>query len=108
MVVIMYFVKWYYPSVITARFPETDKKIKPETNAIDTGIPYNFHSMRFSVPIFILVIILFFLSRPLNLSIPLIALIGASLILLMGRIKPSAIIRQVDWVLLLFFLTCPL
>jgi len=59
--------------------------------------------MRFSVPIFILVIILFFLSRPLNLSIPLIALIGASLILLLGRIKPSKVIRQVDWVLLLFF-----
>jgi Na+/H+ antiporter NhaD/arsenite permease-like protein len=59
--------------------------------------------MRFSVPIFLLVIILFFLSRPLGLPIPLIALIGASLILLLGRIKPSKVIRQVDWVLLLFF-----
>jgi Na+/H+ antiporter NhaD/arsenite permease-like protein len=59
--------------------------------------------MRTSVPIFILVIVLFFMSRILNLSIPLIALIGASLILLFGRIKPSKVIRQVDWVLLLFF-----
>jgi Na+/H+ antiporter NhaD/arsenite permease-like protein len=71
--------------------------------AVEKGTSFNYHSMRFSVPIFILVIIMFFLSRPLNLSIPLIALIGASLILLLGRIKPSKVIRQVDWVLLLFF-----
>ncbi len=57
----------------------------------------------FSVPIFLLVIVLFFLSRPLGLSIPVIALLGASLILLLGRVKPSKVIRQVDWVLLLFF-----
>lgn len=103
MLVIVYFVKWYYPSVITPRFPETDKKTKPDLSAVEKETSFNYHSMRFSVPIFILVIILFFLSRPLNLSIPLIALIGASLILLLGRIKPSKVIRQVDWVLLLFF-----
>ncbi len=103
MLVVVYFVKWYYPSVITPRFPETDKKRKPDIAAVEKETSYNYHSMRFSVPIFILVIILFFLSRPLNLSIPLIALIGASLILLLGRIKPSKVIRQVDWVLLLFF-----
>lgn len=103
MLVIVYFVKWYYPSVITPRFPETDKKTKPDMAVVEKETSYNYHSMRFSVPIFILVIILFFLSRPLNLSIPLIALIGASLILLLGHIKPSKVIRQVDWVLLLFF-----
>jgi len=103
MLVIVYFVKWYYPSVITPRFPETDKKIKPDMAAVEKETSYNYRSMRFSAPIFILVIILFFLSRPLNLSIPLIALIGASLILLLGHIKPSKVIRQVDWVLLLFF-----
>jgi len=103
MLVIVYFVKWYYPSVITARFPKTNKKIKPDMAAVEKETSFNYHSMRFSVPIFILVIIMFFLSRPLNLSIPLIALIGASLILLLGRIKPSKVIRQVDWVLLLFF-----
>jgi len=103
MLVIVYFVKWYYPSVITSRFPETNKKVKPDIAAVETETSFNYHSMRFSVPIFIFVIILFFLSRPLNLSIPLIALIGASLILLLGRIKPSKVIRQVDWVLLLFF-----
>lgn len=103
MAVIVYFVKWYYPTVITAQFPEKDKKIEADAISNETGTTFNYRSMRFSVPIFILVIILFFLSRPLHLSIPLIALLGASLILLLGRIKPSAVIRQVDWVLLLFF-----
>jgi len=103
MLVIVNFVKWYYPSVITPRFPETDKKNKPDIAAVENRTYFNYQSMRFSVPIFILVIILFFLSRPLNLSIPLIALLGASLILLLGRIKPSKVISRVDWVLLLFF-----
>jgi len=103
MLVIVYFVKWYYPSVITPRFPETDKKTKPDIAAIEKETSFNYRSMRFSVPIFILVIILFFLSRPLNISIPMIALLGASMILLLGRIKPSKVISRVDWVLLLFF-----
>ncbi len=103
MALIVYFVKWYYPTVISPHFPIADRKIKPDTAAVVDAISFDYRSMRFSVPIFILVIVLFFLSRPLHLSIPLIALIGASLILLLGRIKPSAVIRQVDWVLLLFF-----
>jgi Na+/H+ antiporter NhaD/arsenite permease-like protein len=64
---------------------------------------YNFQSMKFSVPIFLGIIILFFFSHTLNLSIPLIALAGASLILILGKIKPSKVIKEVDWVLLLFF-----
>ena len=64
---------------------------------------YNFKSMKFSVPIFLAIIILFFFSHSLDVSIPLIALTGASLILILGRIKPSQVIKEVDWVLLLFF-----
>jgi Na+/H+ antiporter NhaD/arsenite permease-like protein len=64
---------------------------------------YNFQSMKFSVPIFLGIIILFFFHHTLDLSIPLIALAGASLILILGRIKPSKVIKEVDWVLLLFF-----
>jgi len=64
---------------------------------------YNFQSMKFSVPIFLGIIILFFFSHALDLSIPLIALAGASLILILGKIKPSKVIKEVDWVLLLFF-----
>jgi Na+/H+ antiporter NhaD/arsenite permease-like protein len=46
---------------------------------------------------------MFFFGKQLGISIPVIALLGGSLILIFGRIKPSSIIRQVDWVLLLFF-----
>jgi len=103
MMLIIYIVKWYYPSVFRIK---QHLKVSTVVNneSPDNPVPsYNYGSMRNSVPIFLLVIILFFLSRPLHLSIPIIALIGASLILLLGRIKPSKIIRQVDWVLLLFF-----
>jgi Na+/H+ antiporter NhaD/arsenite permease-like protein len=64
---------------------------------------YNFNSMKISVPIFIVIIILFFFSHTFNISIPLIALAGASLILIFGKLKPSKVIKEVDWVLLLFF-----
>ena len=64
---------------------------------------YNFQSMKYSVPIFLGIIILFFFHHTLDLSIPLIALVGASLILIIGKIRPSKVIKEVDWVLLLFF-----
>jgi Na+/H+ antiporter NhaD/arsenite permease-like protein len=69
----------------------------------EQNFDYNFRSMRYSVPVFILVIIAFFLSKWINISIPLIALAGASLVLILGKIKPSTVIKEVDWVLLLFF-----
>ncbi|HRY32606.1 MAG TPA: SLC13 family permease [Bacteroidales bacterium] len=69
----------------------------------DTGFQYHFSSMKWSVPVFFLTIIMFFFSPAHGLSLPVIALAGGSLILIVGRIKPSRIIRQVDWVLLLFF-----
>jgi Na+/H+ antiporter NhaD/arsenite permease-like protein len=53
--------------------------------------------------VFLLVLIGFFTSRYSGLSIPLVALVGAALILLLGQAKPSEVIHQVDWVLLLFF-----
>jgi len=53
--------------------------------------------------VFILVIIGFFLVKQTGLSIPMIALTGSALILLLGKAKPSEIIHKVDWVLLLFF-----
>ncbi|MEI6061525.1 MAG: SLC13 family permease, partial [Bacteroidota bacterium] len=101
--VVIYAVKWHYPLVITPQFPDAEIKIKTATAELERGVSYNYRSMRYSAPIFILVIVLFFMGRLLKLSIPLIALIGASLILLLGRVKPSKVIRQVDWVLLLFF-----
>jgi Na+/H+ antiporter NhaD/arsenite permease-like protein len=64
---------------------------------------YQYSSMKFSIPIFAGVVVMFFLSKIIHLSIPVIALAGASLILIFGRIKPSKVIKNVDWVLLLFF-----
>lgn len=64
---------------------------------------YRYNSMKYSVPIFAGVVLLFFLGKMLNLSIPVIALAGASLILIFGKVKPSQVIKNVDWVLLLFF-----
>lgn len=64
---------------------------------------FKLRKMRWSIPVFSMVILLFFIGKPLGLSIPVIALAGASLILLVGRIKPSHVIKKVDWVLLLFF-----
>lgn len=66
---------------------------------------YSPRAMRYSVAVFMLVIVMFFIGRPLGLSIPVIALAGAALILMLGREKPSVIIGRVDWVLLLFFST---
>ena len=64
---------------------------------------FNFKSIRFSLLIFMFTISLFFLSSPIKLEIPIIALVGATLILLFGGVKPSKIIGKVNWVLLLFF-----
>jgi len=96
MLIIYFAVKFLYP----ANF----KKINP----IDPhagSYEYNYLSMKFSAPIFLLVIVLFFVNGRLGLSIPVISLIGASLILILGKIKPSEIIKNIDWVLILFFAT---
>ena len=72
-------------------------------NIGENDFGYNFASMKSSVPIFILVMVFFFFSRKLGLSLPVIALTGAVLVLIFGKIRPSKIIREVDWVLLIFF-----
>jgi Na+/H+ antiporter NhaD/arsenite permease-like protein len=102
LLIIIFVVKWMYPSEFK---PSRFVIAKNASTSIQEPLQfsYNYKSMRTSVPIFGLVVILFFLSRPLGLSIPLIALLGGSLVLIFGRIKPSKVIRQVDWVLLLFF-----
>ncbi len=64
---------------------------------------YRMTSMKFSVPIFLGVVVFFFLGKIIALPIPVIALAGASLILIFGKVRPSEVIKNVDWVLLLFF-----
>lgn len=90
----VFVVKWFYRShfrngaVITADSHQFE---------------YKYGSMKFSVPVFLGVVLFFFLGKLLSLSIPVIALAGAALILLFGKVKPSKVIKNVDWVLLLFF-----
>ncbi|NTW32665.1 MAG: anion transporter [Bacteroidetes bacterium] len=91
---IIWVMRLLYPSVF---------KGKKNITFSQENINYKYSSMRISVPIFILVTFLFFFSNMIGLSIPIIALAGASLILIFGKIKPSEVIRKVDWVLLLFF-----
>ncbi len=94
MLIIVGVVKMFYPANFRNSEPIHFQEVK---------FDYNYASMKFSVPIFLGVVVMFFFGHYLNLSIPLIALIGASLILIFGKIKPSTVIKTVDWVLLLFF-----
>ncbi len=94
MILIVWVVRWFYPSLFRNKKPIVFN---------GNGFEYNYASMRFSVPVFLLVIVLFFVGHHLHLSIPMIALLGGSLILLLGKIRPSRVIEKVDWVLLLFF-----
>lgn len=69
----------------------------------ESQFTYSFIEMRRSLIIFAFVVLAFFLGKTLYLSIPMIALVGGAMILLIGKIKPSKVIKDVDWVLLLFF-----
>jgi Na+/H+ antiporter NhaD/arsenite permease-like protein len=94
MVVIILVMRLLYPASFRNRAPM-------HFNGND--FQYQYASMKFSVPIFLGVVVLFFFSRTLHLSIPVIALGGASLVLIFGKIRPSTVVKNVDWVLLLFF-----
>ncbi len=92
--IIIYFVRLFFKSEFNV--------VRP-INQPDEKWSYRFDSLRFSVPIFLGVIIAFFFGKILNLSISVIALSGASLVMIFGHIKPRRIIDKVDWVLILFF-----
>lgn len=94
MIIIVIVVRLVYPGVF-----RENKRFDYHQRDYD----YNYSSMKTSIPIFTGVVILFFVSHLLHLSIPVIALIGGALILLFGKIRPSKVIKEVDWVLLLFF-----
>lgn len=94
MAVIFVVIKILYKKDIVKVFPGNETKDRFE---------YHYSSMKFSVPILILVIISFFFGKMTGIAYPVTALAGAALVLLFGKIKPSRIIKEVDWVLLLFF-----
>lgn len=91
---IIFIIKWLYPHEFSKSKEITSDNISKT---------YELKNMKFSLPIFFVVILLFFIGKLIGLSIPLIALVGASLILLSGKSRPSEIIKSIDWVLLLFF-----
>ena len=64
---------------------------------------YDAGAIKRLAPILVLVTIAFFLSSIIKVEIPLIALSCAAVALVVSRAKPSTIIKEVDWVLLLFF-----
>jgi len=86
-------------------YPNNFRGDKPVIVSNEMKKPLPAGSMKYSGSIFALVIVMFFLSHRLNLSIPVIALTGASLVLIFGKVRPSKVIKEVDWVLILFFAT---
>lgn len=88
-------VRFAYRDAFTARFPTSSDPVeKPR---------YDPRALQRLIPILIGVTIAFFVSSIFDLKIPGIALVCGAIVLLAGRVKPSTIIREVDWVLLLFF-----
>jgi Na+/H+ antiporter NhaD/arsenite permease-like protein len=80
------------------------KEFKDSSSLIYTPTHnYNFKNMYSSIIVFGLVVLAFFFGKLLGMSIAVIALAGASLIILFGKHKPEKLIKDVDWVLLLFF-----
>lgn len=74
-----------------------------DLSALKTGVPDSSHVLRRSVPILVATVIALFLSSTLNVSISVIALVAGTVVMLTSRVRPSEVIRGVDWVLLLFF-----
>jgi Na+/H+ antiporter NhaD/arsenite permease-like protein len=64
---------------------------------------YQWKRMRTGVGVFLLVVVGFFLGQVTGMEIPMVALTGGALIMLLGKARPSEVIMKVDWVLLLFF-----
>ncbi len=96
MAMIVVVVRWFYRSHF-----RNGNVLAVQPNTFE----YRYQSMKISVPIFLGVVVLFFLGKIIGLSIPVIAISGAALILIFGKVRPSEVIKNVDWVLLLFFAT---
>ena len=64
---------------------------------------YDIKSALPTLVIFLLVVVGFFIGKILNLSIPLIAVVGSALVLMVSKQKAKDVFEGVDWSLLLFF-----
>jgi len=94
----MFLTIWLVKIFFSADFKKNEKVM---CTAMELN--YKLSSMKYSVPIFLGVVIFFFLGKLISLNIPIIALTGASLMIIFSKNKPSIIIKRIDWVLLLFF-----
>jgi Na+/H+ antiporter NhaD/arsenite permease-like protein len=79
-----------------------------EFSAAATFIPpviqkHNMSAIWRLVPVLVLVLAGFFLSSAIGIPLPLIALCGASAALLIGHPRPDRVLKEVNWLLLVFF-----
>ena len=86
--------------------PHGPDPVSARTLAVVSGHPIPATGGRILiVPVLILVVTVFslFFSSILGLTLPMIAMVAGVAAMLLGRPRPSEVIRSVDWVLLLFF-----
>jgi Na+/H+ antiporter NhaD/arsenite permease-like protein len=95
MILIIYLLRLFYRSEF-----RKDKELKI---MLEKQTYFQSQSKYFTMSVFILLLVGFFISRYIQTDISILALTAASLLLLFGRSKPSVIVKDVDWVLLLFF-----
>lgn len=95
-VALIFIMYGFYRKTLSQSF---DTAADPQSEALT----YDVRAMKRLVPILALLVVVFFLSSFLKLGIPMVALGFACLVLLVGKVKPTTIMREVDWILLLFF-----
>ncbi|MBI4202628.1 MAG: anion transporter [Chloroflexi bacterium] len=82
---------------------------KKETPAIGRAIelvapvPIDSRRLKRSIPLLAFATLAFFLSSTVGISVPMVALAAGVAAMLTSGLRPSEVIRKVDWVLLLFF-----
>lgn len=76
---------------------------KPFAETTDDMPAYDRKGIIRLLPVISLVTIGFFINGRIGVEISVVAIIGAAIALIVGREKPTTVIRSIDWVLLLFF-----
>ncbi|MCI0440006.1 MAG: anion transporter [Chloroflexi bacterium] len=91
-------IRWLYRGEMTEPMPQA-----LDSPAVAADPPKQRPSRLLSPVVMALVIVGFVTSTWTGLELPLIALVGAGVVLLAGSQSPGELLRGVDWVLLLFF-----
>jgi len=104
--ILMGIVFLFYRDMMEPRSVSADGPARAATLAVASGqvLPAaTSRLLRRSVPVLALTILGFFLSGSLGVAVPMIALVGGTVAMVVSGIRPSEVIRSVDWVLLVFF-----